>query len=134
MTPLTMFQSVVYHGTPNKSTGGFTAEMKKRVTIREMKDYFSENKPREISFVSENQPWYKVSDPCKIRCTFPTILISENPNLVCLKSGCDTICFDRVKYAEVDTEFTVLGTILRLFCGDAAGESGSGASYILVVA
>lgn len=108
--------------------------MKKRVTIKELKEYYSRNQPREISFLSENQPWYSVSDACKIRCTFPIMMIYENPNLVCLKSGNNSISFDRVKFAEVDTDITVLGTILRLFCESPAGALDSETSYILVVA
>lgn len=108
--------------------------MKKRVSVKELRDYYAKNKPKEISFVTENQPWYRVSDPCKVRCTFPVMMIYENPNLVCLKSGGNTICIDRVKFAEVDTDATVLGTVLKLFC-DAQPESKDvEASYILVMA
>ena len=108
--------------------------MKKKVTVRELIDYYSRNKPKEISFSTENQPWYRVADPCKIKCTFPIMMIFENPNIVCLKSGGNSVCFDRVKFAEVDTDATVLGTVLRLFCESPAGASDSDASYILVVA
>lgn len=103
--------------------------MKKTVTVGELKSYCSQNKPKEISFLSENQPWYRVSDPCKVRCTFPIMLIYENPNLVCLKSGRNTICFDRVKFAELDTDSTVLGTTINLHCGNAETD----VSYILIV-
>lgn len=108
--------------------------MKKRVSVRELMDYYARNKPKEISFATENQPWYKVSDPCKVRCTFPVMMICENPNLVCLKSGRNTICFDRVELAEVDTDATVLGTVVKLFCGSQSESNDAEASYILVVA
>lgn len=108
--------------------------MKKKVTVRELMDYYSRNKPNEISFSSENQPWYRVSDPCKVQCTFQVMVIYENPNLVCLKSGNNTICFDRIKFAEVDTEASILGTVLRLFCESPVGAAEADKSYILVVA
>lgn len=108
--------------------------MRKRVTVRELKDYYSKNKPNEVSFLTENQPWYRVSDPCKAKLTFPVMMICENPNLVCLKSGSNTLCFDRVKFAEMDTDTTVLGTIIRLFCEDSFESPDTCASYILLVA
>lgn len=108
--------------------------MKKKLSVRELRDYYARNKPKEISFVTENQPWYRVSDPCKVKCTFPVMMICENPNFVCLKSGGSTICFDRVQFAEVDTDATVLGTVLRLFCGNQHGASDAEVSYILVMA
>lgn len=104
--------------------------MRKRCTVGELKRYCSQNEPHRVSFVTENQPDYTVSDPCKVQYTFPTMLVYENPSIVCLKSGDNTVCFDRVKFAEVDTESSVLGTIIQLFCGSQTVER----SYILVVA
>ena len=45
------------------------------------------------------------------------MLIYENPNLICLKSGANTLCFDRVRCVEIDTEMTVIGTVFTVFCG-----------------
>lgn len=108
--------------------------MKKKLTIRELKDYYNCNQPREISFWTENQPWYRVSNPCKLRYTFPIMTICENPSLVCLQSGGNTLSFDRVKFAEIDTETTILGTVLTLFCANTSDLSAEDTSYILVVA
>lgn len=108
--------------------------MKKKLTISELKDYYARNQPREISFWTENQPWYHVSDPCKFRCTFPIMMIYENPNLVCLKSGSNTLAFDSVRFAEIDTETTALGVVLTLFCKNASSLTEEDTSYILIVA
>lgn len=91
--------------------------MKKIVSVRELIEYCEYNKPQCIQFYTENQKWYKASDPCKIKMTFPTMLICENPNLICLKAEANILSFDRVKFIEIDTESTVLGTLITVFCG-----------------
>ena len=105
--------------------------MKKTVSVRELKEYYKNNKAQSVQFYTENQTWYKASDPCKIRMTFPIMLICENPNLICLKSDPNTIFFDRVKFAEIDTESTVLGTLITVFCGEF-GKSGHDTIYTLI--
>lgn len=97
--------------------------MKKRITVGELKAYCSAKKPVSVSFSTENQSWYRVSDPCKVNMSFSIMLIYENPNLVCLKSGLNTMYFDRVKFAEIDTDTTVLGTVITLFCGDFSSNN-----------
>ena len=92
--------------------------MKKMVTVKQLKEYCYTHKLTTIKFSTENQSWYRVSDPCKVNMCFSAISIYENPNLICLKSGTNTVCFDRVKSVEIDTDFTVLGTMFTLLCGD----------------
>lgn len=106
--------------------------MKKTVSIKELREYYECNKPQSVQFYTENQKWYRVSDPCKVRMSFPIMLIYENPNLICLRSGADTLSFDRVKFAEIDTEATVLGTLVTLFCG-GLGKSEHDIAYTLIV-
>lgn len=91
--------------------------MKKIVSVKELKEYCENHKPQQISFYTENQSWYCVSDPCKFKLSFPIMLICENPNMICLKSGANTLCFDRVRCVEIDTEMTVIGTVFTVFCG-----------------
>lgn len=107
--------------------------MKKVVSIRELQEYFTVNHVHSVLFYTENQRWYRASDPCKIRMAFPIMLIRENPNLICLKSGVHTISFDQVKSVEIDTEATVLGTVLTLFCGSFDSE-GYDCTYTLIAA
>ncbi len=107
--------------------------MKKIVSIRGLQEYLAANRVSSVLFYTENQSWYRASDPCKIRMSFPIMLICENPNLICLKSGQNTLSFDRIKSVEIDTETTVLGTILTLFCGDF-GSEGYEATYTLIAA
>lgn len=107
--------------------------MKKMLNIRGLKEYCECNKPHKILFQTENQPWYRAADPCKIKMSFQIMLIYENPNLICLKSGDNTICLDRVKFVEIDTDCTVLGTLITVFCGEF-GSSGYDITYKLIVA
>lgn len=105
--------------------------MRKQVSVKELREYCERNKPHQITYYSENQTWYRVSDPCKLRMHFPIMLICENPNLICLKSGTSTVCFDRVKFAEIDTGATVLGTVVTLFCG-GSGVADPEMTYTLI--
>lgn len=107
--------------------------MRKQVSVKELKEYCERNKPHQITYYSENQNWYRVSDPCKLRMRFPIMLVCENPNLICLKSEAGTVCFDRVRYAEIDTEATLLGTVLTIFCG-GSGVVEPEITYVLVAA
>lgn len=111
--------------------GEFNYRMKKIISVKEFKDYCEKNKPHSIIYQTENQKWYRVSDPCKVRMSFKIMLIYENPNLICLKSGTNTISFDMVKYIEIDTESTVLGTLITVFCGKF-GTSGHDIAYTLI--
>ena len=107
--------------------------IKKKITVGELKSYYASKKLSTVRFSTENQKWYRVSDPCKVNLSFSAMLITENPNLICLKSGVNTICFDRVKFVEIDTESSVLGTIITLFCGDF-GSNDYDITYRLVAA
>lgn len=99
--------------------------------IKEFKEYFSKQKISEISFWSENQEWYSVADPCKLRLTFTNMLIYENPNIICLKSSMGSLCLDRVKSVEYSTDSTPLGILITVVCIAAKG-SGKEKVYTLI--
>ena len=107
--------------------------MKKKLSVRELKRYCEEHKPHCIYFKTENQAWYGTSDPCKLDMAFSIMLICENPNLICLKSSGNTLSFDRVKSIEVDTDASILGTVITIFCGDF-NTAEHDITYKLVVA
>lgn len=107
--------------------------MKKRVSVRELKAYCERNSPNQVTYCSENQADCKSSGLCKLRLHFQVVLICENPNQVCLKSGANSMCFNEVRFADIDTESTVLGTILTLYCGNAKASKPSEA-YTLIMA
>ena len=96
--------------------------MKKKVSVYELKKYCELHKPQRISYNTENQSWYRVSDPCKIDLTFQNMMVFENPNLVCLKSGSNMLYFDRVHHAEIDTDVAI-GTAFTIFCGERGNRA-----------
>lgn len=106
--------------------------MKKRVSVRELKGYCEKNSPNQVTYYSENQERFTGIGLCKLRLHFQVVLIYENPNQVCLKSGASSICFNNVRFAEIDTESTVLGTILTLYCGGSRSAEPS-VAYTLVM-
>jgi len=105
--------------------------MGEKLSIRAFKEYCACHKFDEIFFSTENQDWYRASDPCKIQMSFKIMLISENPSLVFLKSDAGTLCFDRVRYVEINSTKTVLGTTIHVYCG-GVGNASPEISYILV--
>lgn len=91
--------------------------MKKKLSIKEFQAYITSHTLSEISFWSENQEWYTVADPLKIKMIFPIILIGENPNVIYLKDGTKKeLFFDRVKYIYIDDNSTVLGAVFYIHC------------------
>lgn len=94
-------------------------EMKKRISIGELKEYLEENKPTRIFFHAENQAWYNSADHfASFRTMFSEIMVYEyTPCLIGLKSETNTISFNCIKSVEIDTESSILGTIITLFCG-----------------
>ena len=91
--------------------------MKKRMTIRNFKEYCDRRPLREIVFSAENQGWYQESSPCKLQLTFPTMLIGEHPNLIYLKSDYGSVLLDQIRYVEVNTGGDAPWTEITVFCG-----------------
>jgi hypothetical protein len=90
--------------------------MKKKMLVRELKEYCSKHKLNGVLFDSYNQDWYHVSNPVKIKMCFSIMLIYENPNLICLKSKECTMSIDQVECVEIDTEEAALGVLLQVHC------------------
>lgn len=98
------------------------------MTVRGFKEYIeSKTHIRKVVFWTENQEGYSVANPCKIRMAFPDILVYDNPNVVCLREGSNTIIFDRVNEIVLDEKSSALGDIVTVICGD--GEY----TYTLVI-
>lgn len=93
--------------------------MRKRLSVREFKTYCENHQLGTVIFSTENQDWHSVSDPFKIRASFEIVLISEHPSLVFLKSETTEFCIDRVRYVEIETGKTPLGSIIVVYCGGA---------------
>lgn len=102
------------------------------MTVGEFQRYASSHKPSKISFWTENQPWYSITDPKKAKMSFTTMLICENPNMLCLKCvGGNELCFDQIKYIQVEEDKSLLGTIITVFCGPFKSDDAD-ISYVLI--
>jgi len=87
--------------------------------IREFKDFIAKRNPKSFVFWSENQDSYRAADPCKLQLTFTNMLISENPSVIYLTCGENSMRLDRVKNVEYSDNITPLGTIIRIYCGNS---------------
>ena len=106
--------------------------MKKRISVSELVEYLRQNQPTSVIFHAENQAWYSRPEyTLNFRTVFPSILAFDNPSLVCLKSGNNQVSFTKIKYAEIDTDATIFGTLITLFCGDFS-KPGYDVSYTLI--
>jgi hypothetical protein len=120
-TPLNNYPVVVYHSSFEKSME-VTAIMRKIMSVGELKRYYENRSPRRILFCTVNQAWHKVDTPLKASLTFTSMAIACNPNAICLKSGDNTLWFERVKSVTVDSGRSPLGTVLDIICGDSVGK------------
>lgn len=96
--------------------------MRKIMSIRELERYYKRRSPRQILYCTDNQTWGGVSNPMKAVLTFTSMVMACNPNMICLKSGENTVWFERVKNVVVDPDRSPLGTVLDIVCGDSAGN------------
>lgn len=106
--------------------------MKMRMSLSELKEYCSNCGFTAITFWAENQSWYCAVDPCKVRVSFPMIQVHENPDGVYLRSGENCIGFEQVRYAEVDTDRSVLGTVITLYCNKSSPLIPERNTYTLI--
>ena len=100
--------------------------MKVRLSVKELRNYFERRNQFTVIFNSENQEWYWVADPLKIRMVFSKVKVLENPNIVYLIDGNNSIGLTQVSHAEIDNCCCVLGYVLRIICK-------CGDTYTLVV-
>jgi hypothetical protein len=98
--------------------------MKATVSIRELREYYQKNHIDQISFCTTAQGWHRVSDSCRINISFPNMLVYEQPAMICLKSGKDTLCIDHIRSVEIDTESMESAIILNVCCGSEVAGGG----------
>lgn len=96
--------------------------MRKIMSIGELRRYYENRIPKQILYCTDNQTWCKADNPMKAVLTFTSMAMASNPNVICLKSGENTLWFERVKNVIVDPDRSPLGTILDIVCGDSAGK------------
>lgn len=96
--------------------------MKKKMTVREFDKFLDTQAISEIILYYQNQPAGHELYPLGLNLSFPTIRTSLYPDAVYLQDGGNTVTFFGVKHANVDTEKSVLGTVVNLFCESLGKE------------
>lgn len=96
--------------------------MKRIMSVRDLKRYYSDQSLKQIIFCTTNQLWDKVENPMKANLLFTTMLVSCNPNVICLKNGESTLYFEKVKCVHVDADYSPLGTVFDIVCGDSTNK------------
>ena len=81
-------------------------------------EFIARHKPKVISFLSQNQDQFDVSNPCLLQLSFTHILISKNPSVIYLTEGVNSLRLDRVKYAEFSEKITPIGSLIKIYCCD----------------
>lgn len=84
--------------------------------IAEFKKFLSEKQPRKIIFMSENQDDFDVADPFVLSVAFSSIFVGENPNVVYITDGANSVRLNMVKRIKVQSESSVIGTEVKVSC------------------
>lgn len=86
--------------------------------LRNLKSFIAERGLTEFSFWSENQEDYSPADPCKLKLSFSTMLVNENPGVICLKEGESTLRLGRVVDVQCDGNCLPVGALITVACAD----------------
>ena len=92
--------------------------------LRQFKKYCDSKQFRGITLHHKNQAWETVDNPLKYQLSFRNIMVFVAPDVgsICLGKGGNLVYFERVKYVMVDEESSVLGTVIRVVCGDSQSD------------
>lgn len=106
--------------------------MQKKVNIGELRAYCEETAPQKIAFYTENQRSPVTTSTLVIHSSYSKIQVFDRRALVCLSADGNMVCFQCVKYATIDTDASLLGTLITLRCGYGMPEED--VLYTLIVA
>jgi len=101
--------------------------------FKALQDYLAKHKPKEFILWSENQNGYDIADPCKLNLSFEIMLTSENPRMICLKDGSNSVHFTHVKSVECIENSSVLGTIINIVCRNPSVARGDVSYTVLAL-
>ena len=65
--------------------------------VSEFKEYLKEYKPNKIIFMSERQNEYDIADPLVLSLTFSSILVGQNPNVIYMTDGINSLRLNMIK-------------------------------------
>lgn len=104
--------------------------MKALLRLTELKRYYEEKKPSKIIYCTENQEPDGKEGFQNIGIAFHAMTVSESPNLIILKTRDGYISFSCTCYAELETDASVLGDKVTIYCHRNIGSPNNG-KYIL---
>lgn len=89
----------------------------KVLTITEFQKYCKKVAP--VSFIYDtNNQINGVRENLKMVSKYSDIIFLLNPNRICLKNDCGTLCFDRVKLIRFYDEEQMVGKVFSIICGN----------------
>lgn len=98
--------------------------------VSEVKEYFNKNKPSKIIFMSENQDDPDFADPIVLSLTFSSIIIGQNPNVVYMTDGNNSLRINMVSGFNIREDPTAIGAEVDIVCRC----NGKERTYTLLVA
>lgn len=94
--------------------------MQKKLLLGEFRKELERLEPKEIFYSSEDQASFSVNSTLRIHIKFSIIIVSINPNLICLKRNCsqdsDFFLFRHVKYIDVISQSDIIGNVYSIVC------------------
>lgn len=97
--------------------------------VSEFKEYLNEHKPSKIIFMSESQNEYDIADPLVLSLTFSSILVGQNPNVIYMTDGVNSLRINMIKGFRLRRSISSPCTEVDVLCRDRKGEK----TYTLLV-
>lgn len=103
-----------------------------KMTVYELQSFLKQHRPRQVVFLSDNQPWDSIGLPLRLHLSFPVILTALNPNAILLKNGVNTLSMNNVTNVEKCDGPAGFGTVLNIFCRNYA-DGADEVCYTLIL-
>lgn len=121
--------SVVYHTPYNKSTEELYTKMK-ILSIREFQKFCTMAYPAVFCYDASNQRNGDCMD-IKFISKYSEVITMMNPNRICFRNECGTLCLNRVKSIRYHDEQQI-GDVFSIVCGDKNEDSHDTCCTIVV--
>lgn len=109
--------------------------MKKLMNIMEFRRYTKTANLGPVMYRSDNQEWFRDTDPIRFKVTCTIREIRPELGLIVLSSRDGSeICFSRVVHIGIDTECSVLGTVITLICKNGTCRNSQIAYKLIALA
>lgn len=99
--------------------------------LSEFREFMRRYQPTTLWFLSENQKNFAVAEPCVFQLCFTNMFIHENPNVIFLKGGENSMRLERVKSVEFDENETMVGALIIIRCKNPMSSTGE-STYTII--